>query len=84
MVPPAIAQAGSTGRTVVVALGGNAILQPGQLGTFEGQLFKLHDLDLHVGRAVGLDELYVLALECREVGLRTPGEYALGDFVDRL
>jgi carbamate kinase len=28
-------------RTVVVALGGNAILQPGQLGTFEEQLFNI-------------------------------------------
>lgn len=29
------------GRTVVVALGGNAILQPGQVGTFEEQLFNI-------------------------------------------
>ena len=28
------------GKTVVVALGGNAILQPGQVGTFEEQLFN--------------------------------------------
>jgi carbamate kinase len=28
-------------RTVVVALGGNAILQPGQVGTFEEQLFNI-------------------------------------------
>ena len=28
-------------RTVVVALGGNAILQPGQVGTFEEQLFNV-------------------------------------------
>ncbi|NLE21212.1 MAG: carbamate kinase [Actinobacteria bacterium] len=35
------APARKTGRTVVVALGGNAILQPGQLGTFEEQLFNI-------------------------------------------
>jgi carbamate kinase len=29
------------GKTVVVALGGNAILQPGQVGTFEEQLFNI-------------------------------------------
>jgi carbamate kinase len=29
------------GKTVVVALGGNAILQPGQAGTFEEQLFNI-------------------------------------------
>jgi carbamate kinase len=28
-------------KTVVVALGGNAILQPGQVGTFEEQLFNI-------------------------------------------
>ena len=31
----------NNGRTVVVALGGNAILQPGQVGTFEEQLFNI-------------------------------------------
>jgi carbamate kinase len=31
----------STPKTVVVALGGNAILQPGQVGTFEEQLFNI-------------------------------------------
>ena len=31
----------SRSRTVVVALGGNAILQPGQVGTFEEQLFNI-------------------------------------------
>jgi len=31
----------SNGRTVVVALGGNAILQPGQAGTFEEQLVNV-------------------------------------------
>ncbi len=30
-----------TRKTVVVALGGNAILQPGQVGTFEEQLFNI-------------------------------------------
>jgi carbamate kinase len=30
-----------TGKTVVVALGGNAILQPGQVGTFEEQLVNV-------------------------------------------
>jgi carbamate kinase len=30
-----------TGRRVVVAMGGNAILQPGQVGTFEEQLFNI-------------------------------------------
>jgi carbamate kinase len=29
------------GKTVVIALGGNAILQPGQVGTFEEQLFNI-------------------------------------------
>jgi carbamate kinase len=31
----------SNPKTVVVALGGNAILQPGQVGTFEEQLFNI-------------------------------------------
>ena len=31
----------SSAKTVVVALGGNAILQPGQVGTFEEQLFNI-------------------------------------------
>jgi len=31
----------SNGKTVVAALGGNAILQPGQVGTFEEQLFNI-------------------------------------------
>ena len=31
----------TSGKTVVVALGGNAILQPGQVGTFEEQLFNV-------------------------------------------
>jgi len=32
---------GERGKTVVVALGGNAILQPGQIGTFEEQLVNV-------------------------------------------
>jgi len=28
-------------QTIIVALGGNAILQPGQVGTFEEQLFNI-------------------------------------------
>jgi carbamate kinase len=32
---------GKDRKTVVVALGGNAILQPGQVGTFEEQLFNI-------------------------------------------
>jgi carbamate kinase len=35
------ASASSQPKTVVVALGGNAILQPGQVGTFEEQLFNI-------------------------------------------
>jgi carbamate kinase len=31
----------TNGKTVVAALGGNAILQPGQVGTFEEQLFNI-------------------------------------------
>ena len=31
-----------TKKTVVVALGGNAILQPGQKGTFEEQYGNVH------------------------------------------
>ena len=40
-------------RTVVVALGGNAILQPGQVGTFEEQLFNI---DGAMRRIAGLVE----------------------------
>lgn len=40
-------------RTVVVALGGNAILQPGQVGTFEEQLFNI---DGAMGRIAALVE----------------------------
>ncbi len=32
---------GERGKTVVIALGGNAILQPGQIGTFEEQLVNV-------------------------------------------
>ena len=38
-------------KTVVVALGGNAILQPGQVGTFEEQLFNI---DGAMGRIAAL------------------------------
>ena len=45
MTPPVGAAAQrarkGAGKTVVVALGGNAILQPGQLGTFEEQLVNV-------------------------------------------
>ena len=40
-------------KTVVVALGGNAILQPGQVGTFEEQLFNI---DGAMRRIAGLAE----------------------------
>ena len=43
----------SNPKTVVVALGGNAILQPGQLGTFEEQLFNI---DGAMGRIAQLVE----------------------------
>jgi len=45
MTPPVAAEASrprkGAGKTVVVALGGNAILQPGQLGSFEEQLVNV-------------------------------------------
>jgi carbamate kinase len=37
-------------RTVVVALGGNAILQPGQAGTFEEQLFNIDGAMLRIAQ----------------------------------
>lgn len=37
-------------RTIVVALGGNAILQPGQLGTFEEQLVNVDLATRHIAR----------------------------------
>ena len=37
-------------RTVVVALGGNAILQPGQVGTFEEQLVNVDDSARRIAR----------------------------------
>ena len=43
----------SDDRTVVIALGGNAILQPGQVGTFEEQLFNI---DGAMGRIAQLVE----------------------------
>ena len=39
------------GKTVVVALGGNAILQPGQVGTFEEQLFNIDGAMRRIARA---------------------------------
>jgi len=41
--------------TLVLALGGNAILQPGQLGTFEEQLFNIDSAAAHIAelRAAG-------------------------------
>ena len=40
------------GKTVVVALGGNAILQPGQVGTFEEQLFNIDGAMRRIARLV--------------------------------
>jgi carbamate kinase len=42
----------TTRKTVVVALGGNAILQPGQLGTFEEQLLNVDDSARRIVRLV--------------------------------
>ena len=39
------------GKTVVVALGGNAILQPGQVGTFEEQLFDIDGAKRPIARS---------------------------------
>jgi carbamate kinase len=39
-------------NTVVVALGGNAILQPGQVGTFEEQLLNVDDSARRIARLV--------------------------------
>ena len=41
-----------TRQTVVVALGGNAILQPGQLGTFEEQLVNVDQSCRRIARLV--------------------------------
>jgi carbamate kinase len=40
------------GRTVVVALGGNAILQPGQVGTFEEQLVNVDGATRRIAQMV--------------------------------
>jgi len=42
----------SNDKTVVVALGGNAILQPGQVGTFEEQLFNVNEAMQHIAGLV--------------------------------
>ena len=39
-------------RTVVIALGGNAILQPGQVGTFEEQLVNVDGAMRRIARLV--------------------------------
>ena len=40
------------GKTIVIALGGNAILQPGQAGTFEEQLFNVDHSARGIARLV--------------------------------
>ena len=40
----------SSSSTIVVALGGNAILQPGQLGTFEEQLLNVDEATSRIAR----------------------------------
>ena len=42
----------SNGKTVVVALGGNAILQPGQVGTFEEQLVNVDGATRRIAQMV--------------------------------
>jgi len=42
----------ATPSTLVVALGGNAILQPGQLGTFEEQLLNVNEATRRIARLV--------------------------------
>ena len=39
-------------RTLVIALGGNAILQPGQTGSFEEQLINVDQATRHISRLV--------------------------------
>jgi len=43
-------QGAATPSTLVVALGGNAILQPGQLGTFEEQLLNVNEATRRIAR----------------------------------
>jgi carbamate kinase len=50
----------SARRTIVVALGGNAILQPGQLGTFEEQLVNVDLATRHIARLVEIGWRVVL------------------------
>ena len=47
-------------KTVVVALGGNAILQPGQAGTFEEQLFNIDGAMRHIAVLVEIGWRVVL------------------------
>jgi carbamate kinase len=49
-----------TRRTIVVALGGNAILQPGQAGTFEEQLLNIDDSSRRIARLVAAGEEVVV------------------------
>jgi carbamate kinase len=49
-----------TPKTVVVALGGNAILQPGQVGTFEEQLFNIDGAMRRIAELVELGWRVVL------------------------
>jgi carbamate kinase len=46
------ATAAGNGKTVVVALGGNAILQPGQVGTFEEQLVNIDGATRRIAQMV--------------------------------
>jgi carbamate kinase len=47
-----VADTKQSGTTVVVALGGNAIIQPGQVGTFEEQLVNCDDTARRIARMV--------------------------------
>ncbi len=48
----AVTQTSGSGKTVVVALGGNAILQPGQVGAFEEQLVNVDAATRRVAQMV--------------------------------
>jgi len=47
-----VTQTSGDGKTVVVALGGNAILQPGQVGTFEEQLVNVDGATRRIAQMV--------------------------------
>ena len=47
-----VTQTEGAGKTVVVALGGNAILQPGQVGTFEEQLVNVDGATRRIAQMV--------------------------------